>query len=106
MILDSDTLIAYFDRTAPGHGSTAGTLEFAATFEQLVVSPFVVAELEGRVRERFGMEGWLLVLEELGGGAWTIASLDAQHLDAVREGVAAGRTLAEASVAVLAEGAS
>lgn len=106
MTLDAATLLAYFDRTAGDHWSVAGEIEFSATFEELVVSPFVIVELEAVVRERFGVEGWLTVLDELAGGAWTIAAVDPAHLRAVRDRVEAGEALARASVAVLAEGAS
>ena len=105
MIVTARTLLSYFDRTAESHWSVAGELEFASTFEQLVVSPFVIAELEGLVMERFGAEGWLAVLDELARGAWSIAEVDSAHLRAVHERMEgeAGATLAEASVAVLGE---
>jgi predicted nucleic acid-binding protein len=106
VIVDARTLLSYFDRTAESHWSVAGEVEFAATFEQLVVSPFVIAELEAMVKERFGAEGWLAVLDELARGAWSIAEVDPEHLRAVQERVEveSGATLAEASVAVLAQG--
>ena len=75
----------------------------AAEYEQLVVSPFVIAELEPLVRERFGVEGWLVVLDELAGGAWTLATVDEGHLAAVRQLVAHGAGLAAASVGVLGD---
>ena len=103
MILDARTLADYFDRRSVGHWAAAGTIESLAEVEELVISPFVVGELEEMVRERFGLTGWLAVLEQLASGAWTIASVDAEHLDAVRARVAAGETLAGASVAVLGE---
>ena len=101
MILDARLLLTYFDRSDPGRWAAAGRIEFTGSFEQLVVSPFVIAELEGMVLEQFGVEGWLAVLDELAGGAWTIAAAD---LAGMRSRIAAGETLAAASVAVLAEG--
>ena len=106
MILDAQTLLDYFDRDASGHWAAAGAIEARAEVEQLVVSPFVIAELEGLVLERFGGEAWVLALEQLASGAWTIAPVDAAHLLEVRGRVAAGQTLAGASVAVLVEGDS
>lgn len=106
MILDAKALLAYFDRTADGHWSAAGEIEFIATFDELTVSPFVIAELEPIVLQRFGRDGWLQVLNELAGGAWTITPVDAGHLEAVRALVAEGETLAGASVAVLAASAA
>jgi predicted nucleic acid-binding protein len=103
VILDTRTLLDYFDASSPRRWTAAGLIENAGTYEELVVSPFVIAELERLVRERFGGEGWLLALEQLASGAWTIASVDAEHLEAVRARVAAGATLAGASVAVLVE---
>ncbi|MGV8895748.1 MAG: hypothetical protein ACOH10_06365 [Rhodoglobus sp.] len=85
MIVDAKTLIEYFDAGAEGHWSVAGEIEFVAEFEQLVLSPFVIAELEPLIRAKFGLEGWLAVLQELAGGAWTIAVVDAAHLGAMRE---------------------
>ena len=106
MILDAERLLSYFDRNSPGHWAAAGTIESLAEVEELVVSPFVVAELETIVCERFGLEGWLAVLEQLAGGAWTIAAVDPAHLAAARDRVEAGESLAGASVAVLAGGGS
>ena len=103
MILDARDLLDFFDRRAAGHWSALGRVETLATVEELTVSPFVIGELEAMVRERYGPEGWLAVLDELAGGAWTIAPVAPGHLAAVRERVAAGEALAGASVAVLAE---
>jgi len=46
VILDAQTLLAYFDRTHERHWSAAGEIELLAETERLVVSPFVVVELE------------------------------------------------------------
>ncbi len=85
MILDAETLVAFFDAESADHWSVAGEIEFVAEFEELVISPFVIAELEPVIRTKFGLEGWLAVLDELAGGAWTIAVVDAAHLGAMRE---------------------
>jgi len=106
VILDAHTLFSYFDARADGHWSVAGNIEFVAGFEQLVVSPFVIAELEQIVREEHGLEGWLAVLSELAGGAWSIATVDSTHLAAVRERVADGASMSRASVDVLTAGPS
>lgn len=103
MIVDTRTLLGFFDRKQRSHWALRGTVELAAETEPLVVSPFVIAELEGIVRERYGERGWLAVLDELAGGAWVIAAVTPEHLAAVRERVAGGATLADASVAALAE---
>lgn len=80
MILDVATLIAYFDRTERAHWSVAGEIELAATYEELVVSPFVVADLRPIAVERYGAVGWHSILDELGGGAWTIPPADLDEL--------------------------
>lgn len=101
MILDAAGLYAFFVQGSARHWAVTGEVELAASYEELVVSPFAVVELELMVCERVGPEGWLAVLEQLSSGAWTIAHADAAHLGAMREHVAGGATLAEASVAVL-----
>ena len=103
MILDAATLLDYFDANSGRYWGLAGRLELAAEYEGLVVSPFVIAELEGLVRAKFGLNGWLEVLDELAGGAWSITAVDQEHLASVRPEVAAGATLAAASVAALAD---
>ena len=103
MIVDSVDLIRYFDPGDAGHLAMRGQIELAAGYELLVVSPFVVAELEPAVLERYGVEGLLAVLDELARGAWAVAAVGPDHIAAMRVHVAKGATLAAASVAVLAE---
>jgi uncharacterized protein len=73
VIVDTSALLAYFDRDEPDHDAVAGVLE-AAT-EALVVSPYVVAELDYLVASRLGVEAELAVLKELAGGAWDLPGL-------------------------------
>jgi hypothetical protein len=101
VILDAATLLTYFNSASPEHWSVSGNLELQAEMEELVVSPFVIAELEPMIRAGFGIKGWLAVLDELAGGAWTLAPIDAAHLGAMRNQLAAGASCAEASVAAL-----
>lgn len=103
MIIDAGTLLSFFDRDDPTHWAVTGTIELLSSSEQLVISPFVIAELEPIVRERYGPEGWLATLDELAGGAWAIATIDSEHLAAMRDRVAAGASLAAASFGVLAQ---
>ena len=104
MIVDSATLISFFDRDDMNHWTAMGWIELAADTEQLVVSPFVIAELELLVRDRYGLGGWLATLDDLARSAWTIAPVDTAHLVAVHERVAAGASLAAASVQALVAG--
>jgi predicted nucleic acid-binding protein len=104
MILDAATLLAYFDRDHSNHWAVVGEIELAVGFENLVVSPFVIAELEPIVMQRYGLDGWLATLEQLASGAWTIAPVTTQHLAELRPQLATGATLAAAVIAVLTDG--
>ena len=82
MIVDTSALLAFFDSAEPRHRDVARTIE--AADETLVVSPYVVAELDYLVATRHGVRAELAVLDELGGGAWELACLDAAELRAAR----------------------
>lgn len=101
MILDARTLYDFFVQNSAGHWGAVGEVDLFAAVEELVVTPFVLGELEALVRDRVGAEGWVATLDQLGSGAWTIATIDPAHLAAMRQHVANGATLAAASVAVL-----
>lgn len=78
MIVDTSALLAYFDRNEPDHAAVAGTMESAT--DPLVVSPFVVAELDYLIMTRLGTAAELAALDELAGGAWELASVSADDL--------------------------
>ncbi len=101
MILDAATLLTFFDREAAGHWAVAGEIELAAETEQLLVSPFVMAELEAIMLEEYGPEEWLAALEALAGRAWTIPAVTSEHLAALIPRVASGASLASAAVRAL-----
>ncbi len=82
MIFDAETLYAYFVSNSRDHWAVAGEVEMLAAFENLEISPLVILELESLILERIGAEGWFAVLDELGGGAWTIVPLDLGELRA------------------------
>src|SRR3954462_4725956 len=75
--------------------------------EPLVVSPYVVAELDYLVASRLGVSAELAVLRELAGGAWDLPAIDAEGLTealAVIERFADQSVgVADASIVVLAE---
>ena len=104
MILDTSALYSYFVRETRGHTRVFTMIEFASRDEQLLLSPFVVAELESVVLSRFGVDGWLVVLEELRGGAWSLAELSSADLRSMCDVVedCPELSLAAASVLVLA----
>jgi len=82
MIVDTSALLAFFDSAEPRHRDVARAIEAAG--EPLVVSPYVIAELDHLVVTRHGGQAELAVLDELGGGAWELACLDVAELRTAR----------------------
>lgn len=78
MIVDTSALLAFFDRDEPDHDAVASVL--GGTTEPLIVSPFVVAELDHLVATRLGVDAEIATLHELSGGAWDLAALDTDDL--------------------------
>ena len=78
MIVDTSALLAFFDVDEPDHPAVAAVLGDAT--EPLVVSPYVVAELDYLVASRLGVTAELAVLRELAGGAWDLPSMTAEEL--------------------------
>jgi predicted nucleic acid-binding protein len=79
MIVDTSALLAFFDADEPDHEAVGDALADAK--EALVVSPYVVAEVDYLVATRHGVEAELAVLHELAGGAWELESLDTSDLE-------------------------
>jgi predicted nucleic acid-binding protein len=104
VIVDTSALLAYFDSDEPDHQAVAAILE--ETEEALVVSPYVIAELDYLVASRHGVRAELAVLAELASGAWDLAAFDSTDLKdagAVVERYADQRIgIADASNVVLA----
>jgi uncharacterized protein len=71
VIVDTSALLAYFDTDEPDHGAVSRIIDGAT--EPLVVSPYVVAELDYLVSTRLGVSVELRVLRELASGAWDLA---------------------------------
>ncbi len=105
MIVDTSALLAFFDRAEPTHSAVSAAL--GAGHAPLVVSPYVLAEVDYLVSSRHSVAAELAVLDELSGGAWELASLDIKELRAARSLIARYPDqrigLADASVVVLAE---
>ena len=78
MIVDTSALLAFFDADEPDHDAVSRIL--SATTEPLVVSPYVVAELDYLVGSRLGVSAELAVLRELAGGAWDLAPFGPEDL--------------------------
>lgn len=83
MIVDTSALLAYFDAHEPAHRAVAEVID--STDEPLVVSPYVIAELDYLVLTRHGTAAERLVLQELTSGAWDLAVIDRQRLTAAAE---------------------
>ena len=78
MIVDTSVLLAYFDNSEPKQAVVAQLLEQAT--DDLVVSPYVIAELDYLLASRHGVGIELLALRELGSGAWNLASIGTSDL--------------------------
>jgi predicted nucleic acid-binding protein len=104
VIVDTSALLAFFDASEPDHEAVAEVLGAA---DALVVSPYVVAELDYLVATRHGLDAELVVLDELAGGAWDLAAFDEDGLRRARKVIASYRDqkigVADASIVVLAE---
>jgi predicted nucleic acid-binding protein len=104
VIVDTSAVLAFFDASEPDHTAVS---EVLAAADVLVVSPYVVAELDHLVATRHGVENELAVLDELAGGAWDLAAFDEDGLRRARRVIASYRDqqigVADASIVVLAE---
>lgn len=105
LIVDTSGLLAYFNTAEPDHKAVSNAIE--STDRPLVVSPYVLAELDYLVATRHGVTAELAVLTELSGGAWDLAALDAHDLKQIARIVTQYRDqqigVADASLVVLAE---
>ena len=105
ILADTSGLFSALDRSQPRHHDVSAFL--SATDERLVLSPFVLAELDYLVQTRLGTEAELLLLEDVAAGAYELASFTADDVAAaesiVRRHADAAVGLADASIVVLAE---
>jgi uncharacterized protein len=79
VIVDTSALLAYFDVNEPDHRALADVIE--GSEETLVVSPYVIAELDYLVATRVVVDAELAVLRELACGAWELAVFGVADLD-------------------------
>lgn len=104
VIVDTSALLAFFDASEPDHTAVSEVLGAA---DVLVVSPYVVAEVDYLVATRHGVDAELVVLDELAGGAWDLTAFDDDGLRRAREVIASYRDqqvgVADASIVVLAQ---
>lgn len=83
IIADASGLLALFNTGEPRHQDVREVL--AGSGEPLVVSPYVVAELDYLVATRVGVEAELAVLRALSGPGYELAEIDAAHLSAAAD---------------------
>jgi hypothetical protein len=105
IIADTSGLLALFNDREPAHEAVRAAVD--AEPEPLVVSPYVVAEVDYLVATRLGADAELTVLAELGGGAYHLADLAAADLEAAAAVVSRDRDqeigVTDASLVVLAD---
>ena len=105
MIVDTSALLAYFNDREPDHQVVAEVIDGESG--PLVVSPFVLAEVDYLVATRIGVEAELAVVEELSGGAWELPAIGVEDLRVIHAIVARYADQAigvgDASLLVLAE---
>lgn len=103
IVADTSGLLAWFNRAEPAHLSVAGVMEGD---DVLVVSPFVLAELDYLLATRVGVEAELAALAELAAGAYLLAGFAESDLDSAARVIDTYRDqaigLADASIVVLA----
>jgi predicted nucleic acid-binding protein len=105
LICDTSGLFAYFDASDARWVQVSMVIE--ADPGPFVVSPYVVAELDYLLSTRRGIDAEVGALTELSGGAWELASFDAEDLRSARDVIDRYRDqdigVADASLVVLAE---
>jgi predicted nucleic acid-binding protein len=79
VIVDTSALLAYFDANEPDHDAVVRVIE--ESDEPLVVSPYVIAELDYLVATRVGVDAEVAVLAELAGGAWELPAFAVPDLE-------------------------
>ena len=83
IVADTSGLLAFFHRDEPTHDAVRRMVE--AEDAPLIVSPYVVAELDYLLATRMGVTAELAALSELASGAYHLADIDAEALSAVRD---------------------
>lgn len=105
MIADTSGLLAYYNAAESVHGSVRAAVESAN--EPLIVSPFVIAELDYLLATRVGVVAELAVLGELASGAYELPALTAADIAACAQIMQKYRDqqigVADASLVVLAD---
>ncbi len=105
IIADTSGLLAFFNRSEPRHAAVTEAIE--ASPGPVVVSPFVLAELDYLVATRMGVEAELSIMTELASGAYALAEFGVTDLAMAAEIIDRYRDpqigLTDASLVVLAD---
>lgn len=80
IVADTSGLLVLYNRREKQHADVAKAV--AAMRQPLVVSPYVVAELDYLAATRLGVGAEAAILRELAGGAYELAALDSDDLAA------------------------
>ena len=104
ILLDTSGMLAALDRAEPMHVPALRVLE--PDPGPLVLSPFVLGELDYLLATRVGMRAELALLAEVAAGRYELAAFDQSDVAAARAVVASHRDLdiglTDASIVVLA----
>lgn len=105
ILLDTSGLLAAIDKTQRQHAACADALESAAP--PLMVSPFVLAELDYLLLRHVGADAQTALLGEVGRGVFQLEPFDANDVERAKGIIERFRDLhiglADASLVVLAE---
>lgn len=105
MIVDTSVLLAYFDGRERLHEAATDVIE--GSNDTLVVSPYIVAELDYLVLTRHGVDAECRVLHELSSGAYVLAAMSGglftEAVDIVERFADQGIGIADASNIALAQ---
>jgi len=83
ILADTSGLLALFNEREPRHDDVRSALAHVPA--PIVVSPYVVAELDYLVGRRIGMAAEIAVLRELSGPGYELAAMDAALLQTATE---------------------
>lgn len=105
IIADTSALLAFFNRADPNRHAVADAIELDP--HAPVISPYVIAELDYLMMERWGVDRELAVIQELVDGAWDFPAIDVADLGRAAQIVERYRDQAigitDASIVVLAD---
>lgn len=104
IVLDTSGLFTALNDMQPGHGEARRVLEAATG--PLILSPFILCELDYLITTRVGAHAAACLLQEVEAGSYELASFDAAEVGAALEIIEQYRDLAiglaDASIVILA----